>query len=242
MSKLRSGNTNVVHCDSWEACLNEISKLAESQRADGRLIPELLFRGHADASWKLESTLDRIGQRGMNFSEYYRLIAVAQHEIEAFTGQRWEIPYYPDIESQFREWDFPKLSRDFHAMYGYMAHLRHHGFPSPLVDWTRSAHIGAYFAFSHASDDSDASIYVLSQARMTSSRSGKPQIITLGPNTRTHRRHYIQQCEYSLCLQFDDAWHLPTMKRLLRKAPTSGRRATRVIQPYTNSTYLAKNA
>ena len=39
-------------------------------------------------------------------------------------------------------WDFPGG--------GYLAYLRHHGFPSPLLDWTKSPYIAAYFAMVNA--------------------------------------------------------------------------------------------
>lgn len=33
------------------------------------------------------------------------------------------------------------------SSYGFMTRLRHHGFPSPLLDWPQSPYIAAFFAF-----------------------------------------------------------------------------------------------
>ena len=36
-----------------------------------------------------------------------------------------------------------------------------------------------------------------------SGRGGDPTINTLGSNVKTHERHFLQQCEYTFCLQED---------------------------------------
>lgn len=174
----------------------------------------ILYRGQENSEWPLNTTLDRSKQHGMLFAEYFRRISKIRPEIESFTDRKWKLPDYPAICRDAKEYDSfsLKLTSGRLPAYAYMAYLRHHGFPSPLLDWTRSPYIAAFFAFRKAfwGDgplNGKASIFVLSGDRFTVHVSDKASIFRMGPYVRTHRRHFLQQSEYTVCLVFDSARH-----------------------------------
>jgi hypothetical protein len=107
--------------------------------------------------------------------------------------------------------------------YEYLAHLRHNGFPSPLLDWTRSPYVAAYFAFSKPQSDSVA-IYGFSETpkNMKVGSVIEPQIRALGPYVKTHKRHLRQQSRYTICATFvlNDGWYFARHQAVFdRNAP-----------------------
>ena len=167
-----------------------------------------LFRGHGNSSWSLDTTLERQGLRRIPFADYYGLISVIRPQIETFTGIAWgALPAYPEVLKWAQQYDKFSLMLDgidgrFPA-YSYMAYLRHHGFPSPLLDWTRTPYVAAYFAFRNATKGRVAVyVYLERPDGMKSWSSDETQIHLLGPYVHTHRRHFLQQSAYTACLAF----------------------------------------
>jgi hypothetical protein len=193
---------------SWEDFEKQLRELQQEKirlkAATGRHVSELLFRGQRDHEWKLETTLERQGNGPWSFDQYYRIISRARPQIEALTGVTWAIKDYSEYRQWLDEYD-SLMPGKFHG-YEYMVYLRHHGFPSPLLDWTRSAYVASYFAFAHAVPlDGQVSVYALLEhagnAKIHSSDA--PHIHGFGPYVRTHKRHFLQQCEYSICMLHD---------------------------------------
>jgi hypothetical protein len=113
------------------------------------------------------------------------------------------MPEMPEIDAWTREYDRFDIGAPY--AYEYLAHLRHHGFPSPLLDWSRSPYIAAYFAFARATGKDDVAVFVYSERPegFKIGDSDKPSIITPGPVVSTHKRHFVQQSRYTICAQHD---------------------------------------
>lgn len=179
--------------ETWEQFEEEINKLnseinnirgtSQSHRSP------LLFRGQGDYNWPLETTLDRI-KKDLSQKQYYIIMKAVQSNVESCTEKHWNLPS-PD---KYEEKDcFAPLGYDF------MIYLRHNGFPSPLLDWTRSYYIASFFAFNENRKAERVSIYAyVEYLRGEKSWCGK-KITGLGPYVTTHKRHFLQQCEYTIC-------------------------------------------
>src|ERR1700688_1435200 len=199
-----------VPLPNWEAFIAALQKLRDDLAKNfPDKPPDLLFRGHGDSSWSLQTTLERAECGGMSFDEYYRLtVHRVRPAVEALAGATWDVPDYDHpMEQAFRSdrelfslRRFPSVS-----FYRYMAYLRHHGFPSPLLDWTSSMHVAAFFAF-RATGKAARAIYVYCE-RPIGFKGGavcEPAMRPIGKYVRTHARHFRQQSDYTICAAFDE--------------------------------------
>ena len=81
--------------------------------------------------------------------------------------------------------------------YNPMAWLRQNGFPSPLLDWSRSPYVASFFAFDSVdfAITEKISIYSFIETK-TGSRSGTrpadaPLVTSVGPWLSTDKKHYL---------------------------------------------------
>lgn len=191
---------------NWSSFERRLTKLtservAMKHSADGNYVPRLLFRGHSNAGWKLHTTLERHTSKVNTWREYLRLAALARHPIESLTDKQWQSPFNDEFE------DFCQGNNPFRPppAYSYLIYLRHHGFPSPLLDWSLSPYVAAYFAFAPAGRQRRAIYAFLSETG--SGREGmrsKAEIDTFGDTVTSHARHVLQQCQYSACYRFEN--------------------------------------
>ena len=217
---------------TWEEFEEKLKKLQKEcvPRSSG-----LLFRGQGDLCWPLSTTLERSLEWSsvepeMSFQHYYESIYRAKSEIESYTEKNWDIPDPPEVgRLTERVEPFARFtaehSRTWGQVWSYMVHLRHHGFPSPFLDWTRSPYIAAFFAFQRPVRDVEkVSIFVYCEMLNPVKypkvySSGQPEIYILPKQyVQTHRRHFLQQCEYTICVKSEKSeWRFVPHERAFER-------------------------
>ncbi len=178
--------------------LNEYRAKKSQEHQTG--VSELLFRGQANAAWNLTTTLERYTNDQISLPLYHRYLKRIKPAVESYTGRTWDIGSEDDFSSD-------------HIInlpgYPMMVYVRHHGFPSPLLDWTLSPYIALFFAFSSESDSNNAAVYGFIETPEGAKANfvGSPQIIGQGPYATTHERHFTQQARYTICAEKpDEQW------------------------------------
>jgi hypothetical protein len=228
--------SNIIEVQTWEECYSKIQAIRQENPNQAS---KLLFRGQSRSEWELATTLERRTSQVFGFLDYYRLALRIKPEIETESGLRWEMPTFEELSSWAKTYDHTHYSM---LAYEYLAHLRHNGFPSPLLDWSRSSHVAAYFAFSGAKADNVAIyVYLESPNGVKGGGSGFPSIRMLGQYVRTHRRHFRQQSTYTVCANFvkddfDDShiWRFVTHQTVFgQQQPTKQDLLWKIVVPAT---------
>jgi len=196
---------------SWECWKERVGGMLSERIKKAKektYISDLLFRGHKCASWRLVSTLERKDIVMPNTEEFSIQIKKAKLAFESYLGSTWK--------SEFALSDAPAPPED----YEFMVYLRHHGYPTPLLDWSRYPYIATFFAFQYPSPEKSVAIYSFREytGEGKSGWTGSSNIVGCGPTIRTHKRHYAQQAEYTYCRKKSDKWYYSSHEEALKES------------------------
>ncbi len=100
-----------------------------------------MCRGQSNSSWKLKTSFHR-NTKGLTFKSYFEIVPFIADWIGSIQNKRID-------------------TREPEIMGSFLATLQHNGFPTPLLDWTLSPYIAAYFAFSEVLEDAPKSDHVV---------------------------------------------------------------------------------
>lgn len=127
-SEKKSECVIATQCNTW----NDFKIWAGNVHRDNDAV---IFRGHGCSKFRLQTTLQRAGRYRLERFCTETLPNFGAHA-EAILGMRFD----------------STNGNDFSML---LALAQHHGLPTPLLDWTSSPYIAAFFAFSDALDWAD---------------------------------------------------------------------------------------
>jgi hypothetical protein len=163
----------------------------------------ILYRGQADYDWHLRTTLERYSGSMWTVERYMELVLKCAPQIESSTNQSWGLLSINLLKDELkRNSDYPVYVTSLR----FLIYLRHHGFPSPLLDWTNYPYIAAFFAFAEQNNAQNAAVfaYIGAPHGTRGAWEYEPYITTLPEKVPTHRRHSLQRARYTVCTQMKE--------------------------------------
>lgn len=128
---LREGTLSSVKAESIEWL--EFIKVALEEKRKNK---SLIFRGQSDSTWPLRTSFHRTNRRDLS-----RFAGIDMPELNQYLTLSGNRKFELDNAIEFAE---------------LMSLAQHHGYPTPLLDWSRSPLVAAFFAFRTVTDSSES--------------------------------------------------------------------------------------
>lgn len=193
----------LISWDEFKEIASSLNKEEEKEAKETKdplhIRGQWLFRGQSNCDWGLKTSLERYLEQELNKKnsscsvyDYYDFIDHAIPTINSLLGKNFErIPL-------LKEEVIPFFSLPHYQLLSW---LRHFSFPSPLLDWSESFYIAAFFAFRNAQPSTHPAVFAFKASRMRSFGGGQAVINDLGPFVESHPRHFKQQSRYTVCIR-----------------------------------------
>ncbi|MDA8160859.1 MAG: FRG domain-containing protein [Desulfobacteraceae bacterium] len=169
---------------------------------DSRVI---LYRGQKDHEWGIKTSLERHGKKTIKCSEYYRIIDRYKPLLNPILDRKFErkatLNGYP--------YSFEKYDEDSRSLpeMEYLAYLRHHGFPTPIIDWSSSPYIALFFACEDFNESNkNGKVFIYAEPNIISRDNNTPEFRHAGRYVEAGKRHFSQQSEYLIPMKYRDEW------------------------------------
>lgn len=164
-------------------------RLLEYSETDALRRSQILFRGQCCSTYSLQTTLDRV----FAFRDVSDRADTNVRLLDTFRRELMVVDEDAELEREALE------------LLG-----RHHGLPSPLMDWTQSPYIASYFAFEGARPTSDfVSVWVFDRAAKSVSLPtiriiDEPDLIRFNARALNQRGVFIRVEEDTRARPFED--------------------------------------
>ncbi|MCA8953745.1 MAG: FRG domain-containing protein [Planctomycetes bacterium] len=188
-----------IRLKSWERFGATLARLRGEAGAEVRM----LFRGQGDARWPLATTLERRSAVEFDVARYVRLAAKAAPDLECLTGRSWDVPTFARLKELIRS-----KSETFLVhlpVLDLLVYLRQNGYASPLLDWSESPYVAAYFAYLDAGTATPAVHCLVRRPNAVKGGLGGEPMISVQSQHHVGARELqlVQRTRYTIATRWD---------------------------------------